>query len=204
MRRTFLLGLLFLIPASTLAAAELTLFAGYRFGGPTVETPPIFCFSFPCPQGSELDSQDGEAFGLVLDVPFRPKLMFEILISHQSGDFEDDEFTLLEIYPQIENARFDLTFLHLGLLRQWDLKTVSPFAAVGFGVAQLEADRPLFFFDSLDEDRLSASLAGGLKIHLNSWLGVRVEARTYWADMPDSLGEDLLQVELSSGISFKL
>ena len=194
----------FLIATTSAHGAEISLFGGYRTGGPSVEQPPIFCFRAPCPQPSQ-DARDGEAFGLVLDLPFRDQLMFEILISHQSGEFELGDLAFIEIYPSpVRQNEFDLTYLHLGLLRQWQKARVSPFAAVGLGIAQLEAERPFFLFDTIDEDRLSASLAGGVKIHLNKWLGVRLEGRGYWADMPNSVSEDIFQMELNTGLTFKL
>lgn len=202
MYRAVLVGLFLLFPTSAFAEAELTLFAGYRFGGPTLEPFPYDCFA-PCLPAPGVESEDSESFGLVLDLPFRPNLMFEVLISHQSSEFDDDVFAYIDIYPPIAKRDFDLTYFHLGLLRQWGGKTVSPFAAVGFGVAQLDADRPLFFA-AIDEDRLSASLAGGVKIHLGKWLGVRLEARGYWADMPAPVSEDDVQLEVSSGLTFKI
>lgn len=197
-----------LLPSASASAfgAELSLLAGYRGGGPSVEVPHYYCLSTiaPCPQPS-VDARDGEAFGLIVDFPIRgEELMFEVLLNHQSGEFEDESFAFIDIFPPPRRARFDLTYLHAGLLRQWQKSRVSPFAAVGVGIAQLESDRPFFFFETLDEDRLSASLAGGLKIRLTDWLGLRVEGRGYWTDMPESAGEDLFQVELSSGVSFKL
>ena len=196
-----------LLPSAPAFGAELTLLAGYRSGGPSAELPLYACIAIPapCPQPS-VDARDGEAFGLIVDFPIRGKeLMFEVLLNHQSGKFEDEGLAFIEVFPPPRRAGFDLTYLHAGLLRQWPKPRVSPFAAVGVGIAQLEVDRPLFFFfETIDEDRLSASLAGGLKIRLNDWFALRVEGRGYWADMPESAGEDLFQLELSSGVSFKL
>ena len=211
MRKLLWIALL-LLPAATAHAsgAELSLMAGYRFDGPAVEVQSFDCVLvssfFPCPLTETIEARDGEAFGLILDLPFREHLMFEILISHQSGELEREEPIFFDIFPEpINETRFDLTYLHLGLLRQWQRNKVSPFAAVGIGIAQLEAEKPIFFFtETIDEDRLSASLAGGVKIDLGKRLGVRLEGRGYWADMPESVGEDLIQLELSSGLIFKL
>lgn len=203
-----LLWIAVLLTCSTSAfGAEISLLAGYRVGGPSVELPLYGCISIfaPCPQPS-VDARDGEAFGLIVDFPIRgEELMFELLLNHQSGDFEEESFAFIEIFPTLPPPRFDLTYLHAGLLRQWPKARVTPFAAVGVGIAQFESDIPFFFsFDTIDEDRLSASLAGGIKIRLNDWFGLRVEGRGYWADLPESAGEDLFQLELSSGVSFKL
>ncbi len=212
MRKLVSISVLLLLSAPAFAA-EVSLLAGYRSGGPSVEVPVYYCIAAPCIQPM-IEAEGGEAYGLIVDLPFRDQLMFEILISHQSGEFEDDfiEGERLadlgiyiyppEFYPPSRPNRFDLTYLHLGLLRQWQNTRVSPFAAVGIGIAQLEVTR--FYYDSIDDDRLSASLAGGLKVSLNKWLGVRVEGRGYWADMPESVGEDLFQLELSSGLIFKI
>ncbi len=198
---TVALGLLLLsCPAF---GVELSLLGGYRTGGPTIESG----FVIECILCSQptVDARDGEAFSLIIDIPFRDQLMFEVLLSHQSGEFEGENFGYIDIYPAPRlNNSFDLTYLHVGFLRYWRTAKVSPFAAVGIGIAQLESDRPFRFFPPIDEDRLSASLGGGLKIRLNSWLGVRLEGRGYWADMPESAGDDLFQMELSSGLTFKL
>ncbi len=198
--RSFLsISVLFLASVSA-SGAELSLLGGYRTGGPSVEVLTHVCIASPCPQPT-VDARDGESFGLILDLPLRERLMFEVLLSDQSGEFEDPDFAVPEVSGRPLKPRFDLTYLHLGLLRQWRTGKASPFAAVGLGIAQLEADQPYF---TLSEDRLSASLAGGVKLHLNDWLGIRVEGRGYWADMPRSTGEDLFQIELSSGLTFNL
>ncbi|MEM7350946.1 MAG: hypothetical protein AAF657_09085 [Acidobacteriota bacterium] len=199
-----LIGLACLLPP-TASAAELSLMAGYRFGGPDLQIPSFACiYICPEPVEEQVDARDGEAFGLILDVPLRDQLMFEVLISHQEGEFDVDDFLAFEIFPTPQQTHFDLTYLHVGVLRQWQQSKVTPFAAVGFGVAQLEADQPPFFFGTIDEDRLSASLAGGVKVKLWKWLGLRLEGRGYWTDMPESVGKDLVQFELSSGLTFKL
>ena len=114
------------------------------------------------------------------------------------GEFDFAVDILLLSLP----SRFDLTYLHFGLLRQWQQPRVSPFAAAGIGIAQVEAEA--IFLDSVDENRLSASLAGGVRIDLKKWLGFRLEGRGYWADLPVSLGDDLFQFEVSSGLIFNL
>ena len=200
MRKLLQVAVLLLFP-STAFGAEISLLAGYRSGGPSVEVPLLECVA--CDQPS-VDAEDGEAFGLIVDVPIRENLMFEVLLNHQSSDLDDEDFASITIFPPPRQPKFDLTYLHAGLMRQWPKARVSPFAAVGIGIAQLEADQPFFFFDTIEEDRLSASLGGGLKIRLNDWLGVRLEGRGYWADMPELAGGDLFQLELSSGLTFKL
>ncbi len=193
-----------LLSTVPVSAAEISLLGGYRTGGPSIEVPLFYCITSPCPQPT-VDARDGEAFGLILDIPFRDRLMLEVLLNHQSGEFEDVDFASIDDFAPIRrNPRFDLTYLHVGLLRQWDKAKVSPFAAVGIGIAQLEADRPFFFSDTIEEDRLSASLGGGVKVRLTDWLGIRIEGRGYWADMPNTAGEDLFQLDLSTGLSFKL
>ncbi len=204
MRKLLSISVFLLLSSTAAPAAELSLLAGYRTGGPSVELGAINCITTPCPQPS-IKARDGEVFSLVVDLPFRDQLMFEILLSHQPGVLIERHLAFPAVYPPVSRpSRFDLTYLHLGLLREWRNTKVSPFAAVGIGVARLETNRPLFFFDPIDEDRLSASLAGGIKIEINKWLGVRVEGRGYWADMPVAAGDDLFQLELSSGLTFKL
>ncbi len=202
-KQSWVLTLALFFLSTPIFGVDLSLLGGYRTGGPTNQ--PTFAFDcLACPQ-PKADARDGEAFSLIVDIPFRDQLMVEVLLSHQSGEFEGEEFAAIEIYPPVRlNKSFDLTYLHVGFLRQWRTAKVSPFAAVGLGIAQFEANPILSFFEPIDENRLSASLGGGLKIRLNSWLGVRLEGRGYWADMPESAGDDLFQMELSSGLTFKL
>ena len=203
MHRAFFVCVFLLLPSSAFAQVELTAQVGYRFGGPSLEGPPIFCVLSPCPQPDDTEARDGEAYGLVLDLPIKPQLAFEVLVSHQSGEYEDTSFAFIDLFPFARRKDFDLTYLQIGLQRRWERKVASPFAAVGVGIVQVGSDR-LLSFATIDENRLSASLAGGVRFPINKWLGVRAEARGYWADMPEEFSKDLFQLEVSSGLTFRL
>jgi len=211
---SLLLAALFLVGAPVASAAEISLLAGYRFGGPAIEGAPfVLCVVAPCVDPPRIEGRDGEAFGLVVDLPL-PKegWQFEIVLNHQSGEFEVEGLAFIlslvdpdiSVFPFELSDSFDLTTLHFGVLRQWDRAKISPFAAVGVGVAELDAEAPFLFFPEIDDTRLSVSLAGGLKIPLNRWLGVRVEGRGTWTDLPAFFAEDLLLFEVNTGLTFKL
>ncbi len=193
-----------LLTSVPISGAELSLLAGYRTGGPSIDLVISECLIEYCTDG--IDGRDGAAYGLILDLPVHERLMFEVLIGYQSIEMVEKYVVSPGIPPPApRRRRFDLTTLHFGLQRRWQRSKASPFAAAGIGVTRLEADRRLFRGgEQIEADRLSASLAGGLQIDLTEWLGLRLEGRGYWTDARSSLREDLLQVELSTGLTFRM
>lgn len=173
MRRALFLPLL-LLPAAGFAQPgpiELTPVAGYRLDG-----------DFNA-RGSDAFDPDlnvqveGSAvYGLLLDIPLAPDWALEILLNRQQSRFVVDHGLLT---PSSTLGDVDLTTLQAGFLFQWGAGQVNPFLTAAAGVTRIE---PKFGGLSRD-DRLSASLGGGVKIFFSRNLGLRLEARGYWTDL---------------------
>lgn len=185
-------------PAPATAALEVTPLVGYGSGGFEFSTG-VVCVQSPCPSYAE--SESSLQLGAALGVDLRDRLQLELLVSRQPGQlaFRDSSAGPRNGLPE---ADLDLTHLHAGLLRSWSLSSVEPFAVLGAGLTRIEGDR-IGGMNVVDEDRVSASLGGGVKVPLRERLALRVEGRGFWIDAPRSLGGETVQVEASTGISFR-
>lgn len=200
-------ALLFLLLTFTAAPAvmaqvsrfEVTPIAGYRFNGEVnVADDDLF------DEDAEID--EGTALGVLVDIPLSENWQLELLANRQESSFIVDEGLLS---PTVELGDVRLEYLHAGILYQWGLGQVLPFITFSGGVARIRPE-----FDDLDaENRLSASLGGGVKIFFNRNVGVRLEGRGYWTDLgsddDDRRGrrrydddDGLYQGEASAGLIF--
>lgn len=204
-----LMPVLFLLACTTFSALpvlaqpgnagfEITPFVGYRFEGNVTigdEFESIF------EEGVDID--EGESFGVILDIPLTSGLQLEFLGSRQStvairngGIFN----------PTFEIGDIDVTYAHVGVAYNWRFGQVTPFIAAGVGATILDPDAP----GSDDDTRASASLGGGVKIHLAEHFGLRLEGRGYWTDTEDGDRDDrccrdeggLFQGEALAGLVF--
>lgn len=99
-------------------------------------------------------------------------------------------------------GEFEVTVLEGDLVRRVDLGNWQPFAGAGLGVARLETSpAPVF---TLDEDRLTANLVGGVSYRFTDHFGIRLEGRARWISLPEDIHGDELSLETSAGISFRL
>lgn len=180
------------------AGFELTPFVGYRFEG-NVTIGDAFESIFD--EGVDIDR--GESFGLILDIPLTSGLQLEFLGSRQSTQAVRNGGIF---NPTVEIADLDVTYAHVGVAYNWRFGQVTPFIAGSVGATILEPDLPR----SSNETRGSASLGGGIKIHLGEHLGIRLEGRGYWTDTEDGNDRDnccedqggLFQGEALAGLSF--
>ncbi|HEV8578053.1 MAG TPA: outer membrane beta-barrel protein [Thermoanaerobaculia bacterium] len=173
MRRA-LFFLFLLLPAAAFAQPgriELTPVVGYRLDG-----------DFDARSSDAFDPDlnvqvDGSAvYGLLLDIPVAPNWAIEILANRQQSQFEVDRGLLT---PSSTLGDVDLTILQAGFLFQWGEGQVNPFITAAAGLTRIDPQ-----FDELSsDDRLSASLGGGVKIFFSENIGLRLEARGYWTDL---------------------
>ena len=209
MRSRILLPLaLVLLAAPARAGVELTALAGYRSGELSYPLLGLACSPIPevrCPTSAR--SEDGEVFGLVLEVPWSERWAFEGAVNHQAGRlrFVYPFPPVMEPqFPEPRDPDLDLTRAHAGVRHHWPHPRLTPFLAAGAGVTDLRVTpshqaRP----EGLEGYRLSLSLAAGLKVALRGRLGLRLEGRTYWTDLPENAGGDLVQTDASLGLSFR-
>lgn len=153
------------------ARFEITPFAAYHWGGTiTTEVSDLFV--------ADVDVEDSEAFGLIVDVPLSYGLQLELLASRQDSQLEldsglfDGDLTLADV---------TLDYYHVGLLWQWGAGQATPFVVVSGGVTRLAPDVP----GADSETRGSMSIGGGVKIFVNRHLGFRFEGRGFVTELSD-------------------
>lgn len=204
MRKTFLLLPILLLPTLLLpqtawAQVDLTLEAGYRFGGLNVDTQIVCIASInaPCPTSANTD--DSSLFALTLGFPVGKAWAIELHASRQDTDLNYIDPTAL-ILAGSDDA--SITVLESDLVRRFELGAWEPFAGGGIGVARLETDPvPLL---NLDTDRFTANLVGGARYSFSEHLGLRLAARARWLSLPSEVDGDDVTFETSAGISFRL
>jgi Outer membrane protein beta-barrel domain len=167
MRRA-LFFLFFLLPAAAFAQPgriEITPTVGYRLDG-----------DFDARSSDAFDPNlnvqvDGSAvYGLLVDIPLAPNWALEILANRQQSQFVVDRGLLT---PSSTLGDVDLTILQAGFVFQWGAGQVNPFITAAAGLTRIDPK-----FDELStDDRLSASLGGGVKIFFSENIGLRLEAR---------------------------
>ena len=206
------LGLLPLAPAATGAGPELTLSAGLRTGETAFTTdaysPDIVCITTPCVTADVLTKDEQARLTLILDVPFSPRWMVELLYTDQDGDhdFRTDHPSIV-----VEQGSYEWTTAQVGVLRHWGDDRLRPFAAGALGATRFESSVPGYgrpFFPGIvptpvDEEVLSGSLAGGVKFGLGRHLALRLEGRGWWHDLPERLAGSLWQGEGSAGLTYR-
>ena len=198
MRRALFLCLL-LLPAAALAQTrrfELTPMAGYRFDG-TFQADSDFL-----DHNLDIQIDQGGTFGVIFDVPLSENWQLELLANRQNTSFIVDEGIFA---PERNLGDVTIDYYHAGFLYQWGPGQVNAFVAGAVGLARIDPDFP----EVEAENRFSGSLAGGVKILFSPNLGLRLEARGYWADLQTGFegrydrfdsDEGLYQGEASAGI----
>lgn len=183
--RKSLLFLLLLAPAAAFAPTaalaqghrvEITPTIAYRFVGDIDADDRNFL-------DEDLEVDEGEAYGLKVNIPLNDVLGIELLAARQEtalsidgGLFEDDS----------DFADFDIDYYHVGLTVEGGNGQIRPYFVGSLGLARLSLDLP----NSKDEDRLSGSLGGGIKIFFSHNVGLRLEGRGYAIDLDEDDDED--------------
>lgn len=209
---TALLGALLLLPSAASAGPELTLTAGLRTGDVVFATearaPFILCVTTPCVVADVLTEDDQLRYTLILDVPVSPRWMVEVLYTEQDGDHGFRS----AFGGIVERGSYEWSTAQVGVLHQWSgQRPLRPFAAVSLGGSRFEStvpgyDRPFFpgiVTTPVDEEVLSGSLAGGVKVDLGRRLALRLEGRGWWHDLPERLDGELWQTEASVGLTYR-
>jgi hypothetical protein len=227
MRRSVILLLLGVsVPGVAAATVEVTANLGYRGGTASLdvlaEPVNLACLVEPCFMVAKAESKASEVYGVTFDASITPRWMLEALIDRQPGELRLAETLAVpegsSFYPDRGSAvSFDSTTFHLGVLRDWEVRRMLPFVAVGVGMTRLEsparagesdlriliAPPPAVTARVIDEDLASGSVAGGVRVPVGEHLGARFEGRGYWTDLPRHLGGDLFQTQVTAGITFR-
>lgn len=165
------------LPASAgaqTAGFEIIPFGGYRTNG-QVTSSDRFGDIF----STDLQIGESSVYGVAFDIPLAGGLKLELTVNRQQSALEIDPGLTL---PGFELGDLSVTYAHVGVIWQWRLGQVQPYIGVSGGLARLDPQ-----FAGLDaEDRLSASLGGGVKIFFSDRFGLRFEARGYAIELNES------------------
>jgi outer membrane protein with beta-barrel domain len=187
MRRLLVPAFLLLIPFGSLSSGvayaqgagfEITPTASYRFSG-SVTAYDDEGFR----QGRDIKVKEGGAYGVSFDLPIGYRWQLELLANHQSTSFRTDRglFT-----PTTDLGDVDIDYYQVGLLYNWGRGQVNPFFAASIGVARVDPK-----FTALEaENRFAGTLAGGVKVFFNRNVGLRLEARGYWANIDTGINSN--------------
>jgi opacity protein-like surface antigen len=176
-----LLGMLMLLAAMTPLTAqaagsgiEITPTIGYRWGGEIMAEDNVLFLD-------DVDVEESEAFGLIIDFPITPNLQIELMADRQETDLGETD-----LFGSGRVAGIDITYYHVGVLYQWNHHKVSPFVVGGIGLAELSPDVP----GASSDERFSAGIGGGVKVRFSDHVGFRFEARGYWANTDTNEWDD--------------
>jgi Outer membrane protein beta-barrel domain len=157
--------------AAQTAGFEIIPYGGYRTNG-VVTSSDRHGDTF----STDLQLAESSVYGVAVDIPLSGGLKLELTVNRQDSALEIDP-GLTE--PNLRLGDLSVTYAHVGLIWQWRLGQVQPYVGISGGLARLDPQAP-----GLDaEDRLSASLGGGVKIFFSDRFGARFEARGYAIDL---------------------
>lgn len=116
-----LLLLLILVPTPVWAdrGVELTPFAGFRFGGSFEDNT----------TGLNLDVDEGESFGVILDVRATPETEYELFYSFQKTELQGKG-----LFAGQSLFDLDIHYLHIGGTYLFPGERVHPFVSGGLGL----------------------------------------------------------------------
>lgn len=160
--RISLLGMLLIASGAAAQSVELTPFAGYQFGGTFIDH---FDDGFTV---DDIDVEESESFGLMLDIAITENAQIELLYSLQETELETPRFF------GTRTSDLDVEYFHVGFLWQWiPNEKIRPFVVGSLGVASFD------LAGVGDETAFSQSVGGGVKVLANKHFGVRFEGRMY-------------------------
>ena len=137
---------------------EITPFGGFQFGGDLRI------------QSGDLDVSSGLNYGFTIDVSFMPGSKIEFLYSRQVTDLELQDGTTGAV-----SALFDIAveFIHIGVMHEWDLGKVKPFAVLTGGVTHMVPQG----LDRESQWWASGIFGGGAKTFISEHVGVKAQGR---------------------------
>lgn len=137
---------------------EITPFGGFQFGGDLRI------------QSGDLDVSSGLNYGFTIDVSFMPGSKIEFLYGRQVTDLELEDGTTGAV-----SALFDMAveFIHIGVMHEWDLGKVKPFAVLTGGVTHMVPQG----VDRESERWASGMFGGGVKTFVSERVGIKAQGR---------------------------
>lgn len=180
MRRSLLVAAMLFPALATAQGArfELTPTVGYRFGGEMFLQERAIRH-----QDFDVGISSSGAWGIRFGLAAGQAAQVEVLISHQSTTFKDNQGLFGEtpggfVVPGDTHVLdMDVTYYHVGLAWHTNSGPTRGFLAASAGATRLVPRLPL-----PNDTRPSASVGGGIKLDFNDKLAARFEGRYYWTD----------------------
>ncbi len=194
-----------LAPPAAAAEVELTPTVAYRSDDWECTGASAVIAVFPPPSCAMVhaESEDGPAYGAVLGVGLGRSWELEVLASRQETEIKLEQQCCFESLILFTDPDFTITHLQVGLAHTWGAGTVRPFAGFALGASRVEADDPRQRIVDFEEDAASGSLGAGVKVYLWPRVGLRLEGRGYWIDLPAEVGGDFTQSEAAAGLAIR-
>ena len=179
-------------------AVELSIFAGYRWGG-TVFADNSFVFD------EDLQVEPSASYGADVAIPIgRSGMKLTLMASHQSSELETGA-GLFE--PEDDVADFDVTYFHAGVQIPFARsRNAVPYFSLSAGVANLDPQ----IAGLSDETRFSAGAGIGVKVPMGRALSLRFEGRGFYTALEDQddcsicdyfIDQNFYQGEVTAGLS---
>ena len=161
-RRSALLLAVPLLLAAPAAAqrVEITPFVGFQFAGE-------FEDRFDVDDFNDVDVEEGESYGVLVDFGLSRSSQIELLYSRQDTELREDRLFGLSL------LELEIEYWHLGFLYQWGPGQVRPYLVLSLGATNLA---PVGFDDTT---RFSWSAGGGVKLMFSEHVGFRADGRFY-------------------------
>jgi len=219
MRKSLLMMLLLLVPASLFAQNEpwrnrpsrygayadnyfeLTPFLGYRYGG-TIYANQTALFN------QDVNVDGAANFGASFAIPISNGWKVELFVDRQNTQFTNGSGGLFA--PNTRLGDFDITYFQGGLQIPFAVsRSATPYFSVSAGVANLDPR----ISGATSSTRFSAGAAIGVKVPINRNMGVKLEERGFFTSLSNygdncgscyySYNHDLYQGETNFGVFFR-
>ncbi|MEM6455064.1 MAG: outer membrane beta-barrel protein [Acidobacteriota bacterium] len=165
--------MLVLLPGVSLAGSfQIVPFVGARFGGEFESSYDDFFFD-----DFDLEVEDGESFGVSVNVPLGRNLYLELLASRQDTELTEGGFFLDEI-PLFD---LEVDYYHIGIGYRWMPGQVQPYVVGTVGTTRFRPTESGFD----DESRLSVAVGGGVQLMFTDNVGLRLDGRLYTTTIDD-------------------
>ena len=216
MRKSLLLMLLLLVPASLFAQNEpwrnrpsrygayadnyfeLTPFLGYRYGG-TIFADQSSLFN------RDVKVESAANFGVNFAIPISNGMKVELMVNRQDTHFTSGAGGLFA--PTDRLGDFAVTYFHGGLQIPFAVsRSATPYVVVSAGVANLDPK----VSGASSDTRFSAGAGIGVKVPINRNVGIRLEERGYFTALSNynndcracyyNYNHDLYQGETNVGV----
>lgn len=165
-----ILGFLLLTITSTQSLAEnmeISLFSGYRTGGEMDNAS----------TGNKVKFDESNSYGVIIGSDYGPEHVMEFLYSNQSTGLRDNSTV-----PSTKLLNVEIEYFQLGGSQLWVDEKVDKFFGGTLGTIRIDPDNSSYSATS----KFAMTFGGGVVFKLSNNIGLRLEARGYFASMGSS------------------